>query len=184
MQRSVLAFSLAVLLGGCATGTTGIEPRGVAGQGLPLDLSRYMGDWYVIAHIPLSAEEDAWEALESYALRDDGTIDVRFRFCEGSFEGPVREITMGAWVHDERTNAEWRVRPFWPLALRYQILEVDPAFTTTVVASGDHAWIMARGPRMPEPELEAVTGRLAEAGYDTSRLRRVPHSDGACRREG
>lgn len=174
---------LLLLLLGCATGTTGIQPRGLSERSLPMDLSRYMGDWFVIAHIPTSPEEDAFEALERYALEDDGSIDVLFRFCEGGLDGPPREIRMRAWVHDPTTNAEWRVRPFWPLSLRYQILELDPGFETTVVVSGAHAWIMARQPQLPEDRLAEMIGRLAERGFDVDALRRVPQADGACRGE-
>jgi apolipoprotein D and lipocalin family protein len=172
---------LLLLLVGCATGTTGIAPRGLAERSLPMDLSRYMGDWFVIAHIPTSPEADAYEAVERYTLLEDGTIDVQFRFCEGGLDGPPREITMRAWVHDPTTNAEWRVRPFWPLSLRYQIVEIDPDFETTVVVSGEHAWVMARRPEVPEGRLAEIVGRLEERGFDVDELRRVPHSDGACR---
>jgi len=140
-----------------------------------------MGDWYVIAHIPMAAEAEAHEAVESYELAEDGTIDVRFRFCEGALDGPPEEFTFRGWVHDPATNAEWRVRPVWPLAFRYQIIELDPEYTTTVVVSGENAWVMARRPKMDEAQLAAITDRLAERGFALDSLRRVPHRGGACR---
>jgi apolipoprotein D and lipocalin family protein len=166
----------------CATGTSGVRPRGLAAGSLPMELSRFMGDWYVIAHIPLAAEAGAHEAVERYTLREDGTIDVRFRFCEGSLEGPFREISMTGWVHDPSTNAEWRVRPIWPLRLTYQIVELDPDYSRTVVVypPGGNAWIMARTPELDPALLAETIRRLAASGYDTTRLRRVPHDDGAC----
>lgn len=181
----VAALVLACAAGvACAGGPSGIQPRGLPGEALPIDLSRFMGDWFVIAHIPLDIEAEAHEAIESYSLRDDGTIDVRFRFCEGSLDGERRELGMDAWVYDPATNAEWRVRPFWPLRLVYQISELDPDYRTTVIVNpSGYAWLMARTPSLPESEVEAVTRRLAEAGYDTAKLRRVPHDDGACRGE-
>ncbi len=141
-----------------------------------------MGDWFVIAHIPTSVEAEAHDATESYALREDGDIDVLFRFCDGSFEGPAEELRMRGWVHDPATNAEWRVRPLWPLGLSYQILELDPEFTTTVIGhpSGRYAWIMAREPRLPEERLAAIEERLRDQGYETDRMRRVPHGDPSC----
>lgn len=33
-----------------------------------VDLSRFMGDWYVIAHIPTFLEKEAHNAVESYEL--------------------------------------------------------------------------------------------------------------------
>jgi len=40
-----------------------------------VDIPRFMGDWYVLAHIPASAEKDAWNAVESYRLAE-GKTDV------------------------------------------------------------------------------------------------------------
>lgn len=166
---------------GCAS-TSGIEPRGLSAQELPLDLERFMGDWFVIAHIPTALEANAHDAVETYELRPDGRIDVRFRYCDGAADGPAEELHMVGWVYDPATNAEWRVRPFWPLSLAYQILEVDSDYGVTVVGhpSGSYAWIMARRPELPEDLLESIEGRLAAQGYETDRLRRVPHGDGGC----
>ena len=170
---------------GCA-GVSGVEPRGLAADALPIDLDRFMGDWYVVAHIPTPTEAEAFEAVERYALREDGTIEVRFLFCEGGFDGPAETVEMTGWVHDPATNAEWRVRPLWPLALQYQISELDPAYQRTVVVNpgGGYAWVMARQREIPEAELESIVERLARDGYETARLRRVPHRDGACLRAG
>ena len=90
---------------------------------------------------------------------------------------------MRAWVVDPDTNAEWRVRPFWPLRLRYQILELDPGYRLTVVGhpSGRYAWVMARTPRISDAALAPIIERLNHSGYETDRLRRVPHASGACR---
>jgi apolipoprotein D and lipocalin family protein len=147
---------------------------------MPIDLERFMGDWYVIAHIPMSPEAEAHDAVESYALAEDGTIDIHFRFCDGALDGPREEFTMRGWVYDPATNAEWRVRPVWPLRFRYQITELDPQYSTTVVVSGGNAWVMARSPEMDEAQLSAMTARLAENGFETDAMRRVPHDDGAC----
>ena len=180
--QTVLAAAACALLIACTNGTSGIRPRGIAVDALPIPLERFMGDWYVVAHIPTYVEDEAYGAVETYALRDDGAIDVRFRFCDGSFDGPRREIAMLGWVQDPTTNAEWRVRPFWPLRLSYQILELDPAFSVTVVGhpSGRYAWVMARRPELREDELDDIIRRLSELGYRTERMRRVPQRDGAC----
>ena len=39
---------------------------------------------------------------------------------------------------------------------------------------------MARRPELSESRLDAIAQRLAARGYETDRLRRVPHADGAC----
>ena len=169
---------------GCAS-PSGIQPRGFPETALPIALERFMGDWFVIAHLPTGVEADAHDAIERYALRADGTIDVRFRFCEGASDGPLEEVTMTGWVHDPETGAEWRVRPIWPLRLAYQILELDDGYRTTVVGhpSGNYAWVMAREPALPAAELDAIRERLAAQGYDVARWRIVPHGEGCASAE-
>ena len=39
---------------------------------LHVDLNRFMGDWYAIAHIPTFIERDAYNAVESYRLTRRG----------------------------------------------------------------------------------------------------------------
>ena len=41
-----------------------------------VDLERFMGDWYVIASIPTRIEREAYDAVESYRLAADGTIEL------------------------------------------------------------------------------------------------------------
>ena len=43
-----------------------------------------MGDWYVIASIPTRLERGAHNAVESYQLLADGTIDTTFTFNDGA----------------------------------------------------------------------------------------------------
>ncbi len=181
LAAALLAVACAFSSLGCAS-TSGIQPRGLSSTERPLDLARFMGDWFVIAHIPTALEAEAYDAVETYALREDGRIDVRFRYCDGAADGPAEELHMIGWVHDSATNAEWRVRPAWPLRLAYQILELDSDYRVTVVGhpSGSYAWVMARRPELPEDVLIAIEGRLAAQGYETDRLRRVPHADGQC----
>ena len=87
---------LGAVLSGCATRKPTIPP--VAS----VDLPRFMGDWYVIAHIPSSPERDAWNAVENYRLDDDGRIRTTFRFREGGFDAPLETMEpVGSVVPDD-----------------------------------------------------------------------------------
>ena len=57
-----------------------------------VDIDSFMGDWYVIAHIPAYIEKNAYNAIESYKKNADGTIATTFTFNEGSFDGPKKKI--------------------------------------------------------------------------------------------
>lgn len=70
-----------------------------------VDLNRFMGDWYVIASIPTFIEKDAFNAVESYRLDDDGTVATKFKFNKGSFDGPIPEHPDGA-IHPTKADAD------------------------------------------------------------------------------
>ena len=55
-----------------------------------VDIDRFMGDWYVIASIPTFIEKEAYNALESYRLSENGTIETTFSFNKGAFDGPLK----------------------------------------------------------------------------------------------
>ena len=56
-----------------------------------VDIPRYMGDWYVIAVIPTRLEKDAFNAVESYRLDDDGSQVI----------WPIRSDYRIAWIADD-----------------------------------------------------------------------------------
>ncbi|MDH3882803.1 MAG: lipocalin family protein, partial [Desulfobacterales bacterium] len=66
-----------------------------------VDLNRFMGDWYVIASIPTFIEKDAFNAIESYRLDDDGTVATTFKFNKGSFDGPLKKYHARGYVRDK-----------------------------------------------------------------------------------
>ena len=72
-----------------------------------VDINKFMGDWYVIAHIPAFIEKNAYNAIESYALNNDGTIATTFTFNEGALDGPRKQYNPKGFVVNGTNNAEW-----------------------------------------------------------------------------
>jgi len=142
-----------------------------------VDLKRFVGDWFVIAHIPASSEANAYNAVESYALEADGTIATTYAFRDGAFDGPIQEMHPSAVVRDTKTHATWGMQFFWPLRFEYLITFLDLDYQTTIVGrtARDYVWIMARRPELTEAELTALTAEVQRQGYDPKLLRRVPH---------
>jgi apolipoprotein D and lipocalin family protein len=142
-----------------------------------VNLSRYMGDWYVIANIPYFAEKNCYDSIESYALRADGRIDNWFQCRKKSFEAPLeRKATALATVEDTSSNAVWSVRFFGFISVKYLILDLDPNYQWVAVGhpSRRYGWIMSRSKTLDEATYQAILGRLAAHGYDTSKFRKVP----------
>ena len=135
-----------------------------------------MGDWYVIAHIPTFLETDAYNAVESYKLADDGTIPTKFRFNKGDFDGPVKIMNPKGFVHNHETNTEWRMQFLWPFKATYLITYLSDDYQTTIIGvpSRRYAWIMARDKTLPDETYKMLVAELKEQGHDISKLRKVP----------
>ncbi len=141
-----------------------------------VDLERFMGTWYVLGAIPTFLERDAFNAVESYRLDEDGSIDTTFRFRRGGFDGEPVQYRPRGHVRDRDSNAVWGMQFLWPLQADYRIIHLAPDYSTTIVARErrDYVWIMARTPQVDEATWTRLLRRVAEAGYDLEALRRVP----------
>ncbi|HVC02195.1 MAG TPA: lipocalin family protein [Steroidobacteraceae bacterium] len=141
-----------------------------------VDLGRFMGDWYVIAAIPTFIDKNAYGAVESYALRADGTIDVRYRFHAGGFDGPLKVWRPRARVLDKVSNARWGMQFVWPIKAQYLIAYVSVDYGEAIIArdARDFVWILARKPSIAVGEYLRLRGIVASLDYDTSKLRLYP----------
>jgi apolipoprotein D and lipocalin family protein len=141
-----------------------------------VDLNRFTGDWYVIANIPTFIEKDAYNAIESYRLDDDGTVATTFRFNKGSLDGPLKEYHPRGFIRDKKSNAVWGMQFVWPFKAEYRIIFLTDDYSQTVIGRSkrDYVWIMAREPSIPDEEYGAILGFLQEQGYDINKLQKVP----------
>jgi apolipoprotein D and lipocalin family protein len=142
-----------------------------------VDLQRFMGDWFVIAHVPASVESEACNGVESYRLEDDGrTVATTYAFRDGGFDGPIEVLEPTGYVEDTDSNATWSMQFFWPFWAEYLITFLDDDYRETIVArtGRDYAWIMARTPVIDPDRYDELVGELRRQGYDPARMRRVP----------
>jgi len=141
-----------------------------------VDLERFMGDWYVIANIPTFLEKDAYNAVETYRLDDDGSIDTTFTYRKGGFDGKRKTYNPRAFITNTQTNATWGMRFVWPIKADYRIIYLDDDYTKTVVGrqSRDYVWIMAREPSISDQDYNELVDLIVSVGYDTAKLQRVP----------
>ncbi len=169
MKKICFLIGSLIALGGCST----YPPI----ETVPyVDLKRFMGDWYVIANIPTSIEKGAHNAIESYQLNDDGSIATSFTFHKDSFNGEQRTYTPTGYVVDKESNAIWGMQFIWPIKADYQIVYLNQDYTQTIIGrvKRDYLWIMARTPSINEDDYQHLLKRIAEQGYDPSKVRKVP----------
>jgi len=169
-RKTILAFASAGLLSACQASLPPLETVDY------VDLERFMGDWYVIANIPTFVEKGAHNAVESYRLEDDGTIATTFTFRKDAFDGPEKQYHPRGFVRDTRSNAEWGMQFIWPIKGDYRIIYLDQDYSVTIIGrnSRDYVWLMARTPQISDEHYREAVKFIADAGYDTAELQRVP----------
>ncbi|MGI9270855.1 MAG: lipocalin family protein [Woeseiaceae bacterium] len=165
-----MTASIAILLSACAAKKPEMATVDY------VDLDRFMGDWYVIANIPTFLEKGAHNAIENYAMNDDGTIATRFTYRKGSFDGKQKEYNPKGFVVDTESNALWGMRFIWPIKGDYRIVYLSDDYSTTIIGrqKRDFVWIMAREPAMSDVEYDKLVAFVTSIGYDASKLQRVP----------
>jgi apolipoprotein D and lipocalin family protein len=175
LNRPAALLCLAIL-NGCAS--TNMPP--LEAMDRVVDLERFMGDWYVIGFIPVTipffSEEGAHNGLESYRLTDEGVIETTYTFRKGAFDGPEKRLTPKGWVHNEETNAEWRMQFLWPFKAAYLIVYLDEDYQRTIIGvpSRKYVWIMSREPEVSDADYQELLDRVAGVGYDSEKVQRVP----------
>lgn len=140
-----------------------------------VDLARFAGTWYVIANIPTFLEKGAHNATEHYTLDADGTMDTTFSFRADSFDGPLKSYHSRGYILDA-SHAVWGQQYVWPIKADYRISYLASDYSTTLITreKRDYAWIMARTPTLPEPEVQRLIALAAREGYDPAKFQRVP----------
>ncbi|MFT5837335.1 MAG: apolipoprotein D and lipocalin family protein [Candidatus Azotimanducaceae bacterium] len=169
---NLLAASLVLmsLANGCASNQTPLPtPEHV-------DLEQFMGRWYVHGYTPILVDKQAHNAIEHYRLDANQKIQTTYQFRDGSFDGELKTYTPVGWVHDETTNAEWRMQFIWPFRSDYIILHVDADYTETIIGhpGRNYAWIMTRESEISDESYARLMEKLKSAGYDTDILKKLP----------
>lgn len=148
-----------------------------------VDLERYLGHWYEIAKYPNRFEKKcAGNVTADYSLLSDGKVRV-INSCAGH-RGQVAASRGTAKIVDSATNAKLKVAFFWPFYGDYWILDLGSSsepggpYEYSVVGepSRRYLWILSRSPQIPESLYQEILRRIAERGYDPSKLVRTPQS--------
>jgi len=148
-----------------------------------VDIKKFMGAWYVIAHIPLFPSKDAFNAVEQYRLGDSDQVDVLHTFNDGGFDGELKAFTPTAFPQHEGEEGVWGMRLIWPFKSDYRIIYLTDNYTETIIGRNkrDYVWIMARAPELNEDRYRALVQTVGQFGYDENKLRKVPQQPLASR---
>lgn len=170
-HRALLTLT-AVCLTACAGGPTPLQPLERR-----LNLQRFMGDWFVIASIPIFLEKGAHNAVESYRLSAEGVIETTYTFRQNAFDGPLKTFRPKGFVRNPETNAEWGMQFVWPFRATYLIIYVNEDYSRTIIGvpSRRWVWLMSRTPKISEADYQQMLAAVRLAGYDETKVERIPH---------
>ena len=170
-MKNVLIILSSLLLQACSQSVHKTLP-----QANNVDLNRFMGDWYVIANVPTFLEEGAHNAIESYAMNDDGSVATTFQFNQDAFDGELKVYKPTGFVSKEN-NSVWGMRFLWPFKAEYIIAYLSEDYQHTIIARSarDYVWVMARTPVVTESAYQALVKRCVDMGYPLSKIQKVPH---------
>lgn len=141
-----------------------------------VDLTKFAGDWYVIANIPTFIETEAYNAIESYSEPVDGVVATTFSFNKGGFDGKKKTYHPTAFVQEGTGNAVWGMQFIWPIKAEYRIVYIDPDYQFTIIGRSkrDYVWLMARDPVIAAADYDRLLEIIVEEGYDLDKIRLVP----------
>lgn len=136
-----------------------------------VDLERYVGRWYAIAHIPTWFERGCKSGTTAtYTLLPDGTIEVVNECYDPKGE---KKVARGrAWVPNPKEPGKLKVSfvkflGHWLFPGNYWILALGPDYSWAVVGEPKrkYGWILSRTPTLPEATLEEIRSILERNGY-------------------
>ncbi len=142
-----------------------------------MNIDRFMGHWYVIAAVPTPIDRNAFNATMTYRRDVHGSIATTYRFRNKRFDGRHRILRPRGEVGDGPSNERWAMRFIWPVRSDIRILFVDDDYAQAIIGRDkrDYAWILARTPDISHQDFFERVRLIRDAGYDTRRLRMVPH---------
>lgn len=140
-----------------------------------VDLQRYLGKWYEIAHLPFRFENDCTDITATYSLSKDGKISV---LNECLKDGKLKQAKGKAKVVDKSTGAKLKVTFFWPFSADYWIIDLGKTYDYAVVGTPNrkYLWILNRTPQMDDALFAQIVESAKSKGFEVSKLIKTPHN--------
>ncbi|HZZ19761.1 MAG TPA: lipocalin family protein [Opitutaceae bacterium] len=175
-RRLPLLFSLMLAVLGASAAAQDVEPdlRTTAF----VDLSRFMGRWWVISHTPNFIEKGKVGTSDTYTAISKTKLKTVFTFRKDSLDAPEEQWNGTARIINTTTNADWKVRLIWPFESRYRVLDLDPNYGWAVVSNGNGKliWVLSRTRKLDEYTYKVIMEHLRQRRCSPASLERVPQA--------
>jgi len=140
-----------------------------------LDVPKFMGKWYVIAHIPTFLDRGTVNNTEEYQYdAAKHTVDVTFSYtnAERTKTSQVKQLGL-----PNEIGTEWKLKiAYVPVKLPYMIAECTEDYSRCLVSEPGRSFLyfMARTPSIPEEELNNWQIKAMKLGFDSDKIMKVP----------
>jgi len=159
-------LSLAILAG--AAGCTTNAPLDTVPA---VDLARFQGQWFEIAHIPRPTQADCTATTATYTLTSPTAMTLVHQCYLGGPTGALRQVAANAVVTDSANTAKLSV-DFGGFYGDYWIIDLGTTYEYAVVGhpSRDYLWLLARTPTVDDATLASMKQHAQDKGFDVGRL--------------
>jgi apolipoprotein D and lipocalin family protein len=142
-----------------------------------VELKKYLGKWYEVAHLPFRFEDDCTDITATYSLSKDGSVSV---LNECLRNGKLKQAKGKAKVVEKNTGAKLKVTFFWPFSADYWIIDLGKDYDYAVVGtpSRKYLWILSRTPRMDDKLFSQLAESAKSKGFDVNKLIKTCHKEG------
>ena len=139
-----------------------------------VELEKYLGKWYEIAHLPFRFEDGCTDITATYSLSKDGNVSV---LNECLKDGKLKQAKGKAKVVDKSTGAKLKVTFFWPFSADYWIINLGENYDYAVVGSPSrkYLWILNRTPQMDDKLFSQLIESVKSKGFNVENLIKTSH---------
>jgi len=139
-----------------------------------VELEKYLGKWYEIAHLPFRFEDGCTDITATYSLSKDGNVSV---LNECLKDGKLKQAKGKAKVVDKNTGAKLKVTFFWPFSADYWIISLGENYDYAVVGSPSrkYLWILSRTPQMDDKLFSQLVESAKSKGFNVENLIKTSH---------
>jgi apolipoprotein D and lipocalin family protein len=138
-----------------------------------VELDKYLGKWYEIAHLPFRFEDDCTDITATYGL-SKGNISV---LNECLRDGKLKQAKGKAKVVDKNSGAKLKVSFFGPFYADYWIIDLGKEYDYAVVGTPNrkYLWILSRTPQMDDKLFSQLIESAKSKGFDVDKLIKTIH---------
>ena len=137
-----------------------------------VDLGRFQGRWFEIAHLPRATQIDCAGTTADYKLTSERELVVTNECSVGGLAGVRRQVKASAKVTNAAVPAKLSV-DFGGFYGDYWIIDLDRddyGYAVVGHPTRQYLWILSRRPTLDESALAPLLERARQKGFDTSRL--------------